>query len=200
MSSYIEKELDLLSAQTEKAIAEKEQARRNKLEEFNRIQQEIEEEMRQVQQSVDFHRELYAVKSTPVDKKKRAFIITFKDHPDYMCLVFASGKERACTEGQRTIRDMYFPMYSLSKCPITLFETRSKRVEELDSYTQDGKVPIPKLLQFGFKFECCACHTDSFSYHDYMTKRCYIIEGEGDPIPYAVGAILCRDCYNKYCS
>ena len=152
--------------------------------------------------SLDYKRDLYAFYNNTTNKLK-AFIVTFDHHPKIKHLVFAENRDKAEAEAQRYIRNYYYPMHKINDCPISLKEARAKRGYEFDEFAKDGQVPIPKLLKGGFTFPCFCCgkkRDTGFTYENYEDRSCYVVEGEGDCVPFARGFLICRDCYKKYYS
>ena len=160
-----------------------------------------EEEKMRISAQVDYNREAYyeANKLGALDKLK-AYLVTFKDHPNLMYISFALTADKARAEAQRYIRDTFYAGYSIDGCPVSLKETRTKRMKDLDKYKRLGKVPIPDLMKAGLTFRCSSCGSVELGYQDYAAKRCFIVEGEGDLNPYTNGYVFCYHCYKKYFS
>lgn len=158
-----------------------------------------EEEKAQRVANVDYNREVYfeANKLGKVEKLK-AYLVTFTNHPHLSYLSFALTADKARAQAQRYMRDTFYAGYSIDSCPISLKETRTKRMKDLDKFKHTGKVPIPELLKTGFRMQCSSCGRFEFDYDDYMARKCFVVEGEGDLTPFTNGYIFCYDCYKKY--
>lgn len=160
--------------------------------------QEEEENFRKLA-SVDYRRDIYfQVNNLSEIDKLKAYIVTFKEHPNLLYVAFSLNREKAEAEAQRYMRDVYYSMYSITDCPISLKEAHGLRAKNLDKYKTTGKIPIPELMKEGLTFPCCGCGKYNFDLVDYETKRCFIVEGEGDLNPYTNGSVFCYNCYKKY--
>ena len=186
------KDLNEQNAEIEKEAQEEE---RKRIESILEFEKQMERESRE---PIDYKRSIYGSFRKPSQDK--AFKITFKDHPEYSCIAFAPTHPKACAKGAKTIRELYFPTFTSTDCPVQLRETKAHRCQELDEFATEGKVPIPSLLKAGFEFTCSSCGKVHFNYQDYATRKCFIVEGEGDIVPYAKGMIFCYSCYHKYFS
>ena len=164
-------------------------------------EKEVEEEKEKLEKimSYDNNRQAYFEKNRFGETEKlKAYLVRFVDHPEYLYIAFALTADKARAQAQRYIRDTFYPFHTINGCPVSLYETRTKRMPSLDEFKHTGKIPIPNLLKAGMTLKCGACGKYEFDYSDYKAKRCFIVEGEGDLNPYTNGYIFCHDCYNKY--
>ena len=185
---------EILEAFT-KALEEEARILREKAEE----ERKKEEEKIKRATNIDYDRDVYfeANKLGTIEKLK-AYMVTFVNHPHLLYLSFALTADKARAQAQKYMRDTYYPTYSIDGCPISLRETRTKRIRELDKFKHLGKVPIPDLLKTGLTFKCSSCGNFDFDYDDYTAKKCFVVEGEGDLNPFTNGYIFCYNCYKKY--
>lgn len=149
--------------------------------------------------SVDYHRDIYfQINSLSEIEKLKAYIVTFKEHSHLLYVAFALTRNKAEAEAQKYMRDVFYGMYTLTDCPITLKEAHALRAPALDKYKTTGKVPIPELMKVGLTFPCSSCGKYNFDLSSYNAKKCFIVEGEGDLNSFTDGFIFCYDCYKKY--
>lgn len=193
LESYVAKQLAGLDAECSKEKEEIEKEKKKKVEEVIAFQKQMERAQRE---PVDFRRDLYLIQNET--SKNKAYKVTFIDHPEYHYIAFTTSNSKACAEGQKFIRDTYFPTFSTSDCPVSLREGRAHRCKELDEYAAERQAPIPALLKIGMTFACSGCGKIHFNYEDYATRMCFIVESDGDIVPYAKGMIFCYSCYHKY--
>lgn len=193
IESYISKELAKLEGEIAQEQEKEEKAKIKRVEEVIAFQKQVEKVNRE---PIDFKHDLYALPSNKT--KDKAFKVTFEGYPQYVYIAFTSSNNKAEAEGQRYIRDTYYPTFSLTDCPVSLKDAKARRFKEVDEYATDGRVPIPTLLKEGMTFTCSACGKVHFNYEDYAARRCFVVEGEGDITPYVKGMIFCYSCYNKY--
>ena len=175
----------------------REEADKRRQEEKQKIEEMVAEAERAT--NIDYNRGAYFERNIyGATQKLKAYYITFDNHPEYTYVAFALTNEKAKAEAQRYIRDTYYPLSTIDACPVSLKEARSKRMPEFDEFKHSGKIPINRFLKEGFKVKCCVCGKFEFDYNDYMAKRCFIVEGEGDLTPYLNGYLFCYSCYHKY--
>ena len=102
--------------------------------------QEEEENFRKLA-SVDYRRDIYfQVNNLSEIDKLKAYIVTFKEHPNLLYVAFSLNREKAEAEAQRYMRDIYYSMYSITDCPISLKEAHALRAKNLDKYKTTGKI------------------------------------------------------------
>lgn len=190
---YVTEELEKLDAEVNEKEAEVEEARKKKVEEAIAFQKQLD---RIHNNPLDYKHDLYASLNTL--EKSKAFRVSFTNHPEYHYIAFTPSRNKAEAEAQRYIRDTYYPTFNLTDCPVSLREAKSHRCSDLDEYAAEKRVPIPVLLKLGINFKCSGCGTLTFNYQDYATRRCFIVESDGDIVPYAKGMIFCYSCYHKY--
>lgn len=147
-------------------------------------------------QIVDYKRNVYFQYNE--EDTRKAFLVTFTNHDQLLYIAFTETKDKARAEAQRYMRDMFYPLESINKCPIKLSETRAARAKNLDKYKEESKIPIPELMKLDVTFPCSCCGKDNFDYKDYEIGRCFIIEGEGDLNFFTKGMVVCYECKNKY--
>lgn len=129
--------------------------------------------------------------------QKKAYKVLYRDNPKLLYFTFAETRELAATKAFYYFRNSGYPEF-IGKYD-EYFEGRGYRVQELDKFSAEGKVPIPNLMQhLGVTFPCSNCGEHDFSYNDYKKGECYIIEGDGDLNEFTKGFILCHKCYKKY--
>lgn len=199
LSFYFEEEVQKLEQEVKQEQEEIKKKEEEKIKEIIRFEEELERENREFfsNPSTDINTKGYFIKKDPSVENK-SFVVSFKDHPKYFYLAFTKTRDKARAMGQRFIRDTFYPTFGINDCPVSLRETTARRLKELDEYAPKGQAPIPSILKAGISFSCSICGKDHFNYHDYEIKRCFIIEGDGDCVPYAKGMIVCYDCYKKY--
>ena len=140
---------------------------------------------------------LYAMKNKNFKPPEKAFRIFIKHNPKDACLIYADGKFKARYRGGRYFNAHYHPDF-MGKFDIRMINQLGiNRRPELDQYFLEGQAPIPQLLKAGFTFPCACCHEHAFTLEDYENKRCFVLEGEGNPIDFAKGFVLCYSCYQK---
>ena len=193
ISNYLLNAVTELDEANQEALKKEEKERKQRIENILEFEKQMEAESRE---PFDFKREVYA----PLHRieKNKAFRVTFTDHPEYLYIAFTPTREKARAEAQKYIRDTFYPAHGINDCPVTLKETRAKRISELDEYAQEKRAPIPELMKAGLHFSCCGCGKINFNYEDYATRRCFIVESDGDVVPYAKGMVFCYSCYHKY--
>lgn len=193
LESYVSKQLSALESDIEKVEKKIEEDRKRRVEEIINFQQQMEAMNRE---PTDYKHNLYLI---PNDRSKfKAYKVIFSDHPEYLYVAFAPTQAKAEAEAHKYIRETYFPTFSSNDCPVGFKESRGKRCKELDEYAREGKAPISALLKVGLTFKCSGCGKTTFNYEDYSARRCFIVEGEGDIVPYGKGMIFCYSCYHKY--
>ena len=136
----------------------------------------------------------------PKGKRLKAFVVKYLDHSDlnYVCFYTEQMKKNTKIEASKYFRDMLYPTFQKGGCKKEMHRSRYYRVPEFDKYAKTKKIPIPDLMQvLNMKFSCSLCGAYSFSYEDYLNKKCYVIEGDGDINPFTEGIILCYDCYKR---
>ena len=198
LTYYMEKELEKVEKEAELELEEAKKEEEKKIQALKEFEEELERESREFLNGTapTLDSTYYIPKDPNVDNK--AFIVTFNNHPAYTYIAFTKTRDKARAAGQKWVRDNFFPTYSTNECPVSLKEATARRLKELDQYARKGQAPIPAILKIGMQFTCSICGKDHFDYSDYEIKRCFIIEGEGDVVPYAEGMIVCYDCYKKY--
>lgn len=185
---------DLLGDALEKATKkeQEEQEQRNRIKDFRENKEKY---------AAEDARALYAQKHEVVDPRtiKKAYITTTKEYPDFYYLVFVNTRTQAEYVTAKYLSENFYAGFEnatsdVSKC----HKVHCRRVFELDKYYDVGRVPIPELMKNGIVFKCMSCNTHKFDYSSYEAHACYIFEGEGNPIDYAEGFVLCYDCAKKY--
>lgn len=146
---------------------------------------------------VDVH-SLYAIKRENKVTGDLAFRAVDKLCPQNMCLVFGKDKHQTRYRGARYFSQHMYPEFAGYVSSRKMTRIRTYRAQNLDKYASKEVAPMPELLKAGFAFSCAACHKHLFTYEDYENKKCLIVEGEGNPIDYAEGFVLCYDCAKKY--
>lgn len=146
---------------------------------------------------IDYKRNVYFQANEEEDKKK-AYLVTFTEHSQLLYVAFTETRDKARAAAQRYMRDMFYPLENINKCPIKLSETRAVRAKNLDKYREESKIPIPELMKLEVTFPCSCCGKDNFDYKDYEIGRCFIIEGEGDLNFFTKGMVVCYECKNRY--
>ena len=126
-----------------------------------------------------------------------AYLVTFKDMPNYTWFTFAKSKEQAKNRGHGQAKKYYFPELTHAKCPFKYKDARVKRLPDFDKYGKEGKVPIGELMKIGFIFTCGVCHKSKLSLSDLENENCTILLGEGDAISFASGMVICKECASK---
>ena len=126
-----------------------------------------------------------------------AFLVTFRNMPEYTWFTFAKGTGQAKNRGHGQAKKYYFPDCTHSQSPLKLPDARVKRVYELDKYALAKKVPVAELMKIGFSFTCGICHKPMLSYKDLENGLCTVLEGEGDAIDFASGMVICKECASK---
>ena len=197
IDSYVAEELKKLEEANNKALQEEERERQEFFNKFLETEAQIKKENKEAMEVLDYKRDLYLVKNTTSTKNK-AYKVTFADHPEYLYVAFAETNNKAIAKAHKYIRDKFFPAVAYKDCPVDIKEGSAHRCYELDKYALEEQAPIPALLKEGINFKCSGCGKVSFNYQDYATKRCFIVEGEGDIVPFAKGMIFCYSCYHKY--
>lgn len=203
ISAFLEKELQKLS---KLAHIEKEEARKGIREEvkFNKqFQDRFALEAQKLKEDIENGTITLDYFTTPtennsVKKKKgegpvRAFIATFKKHKEYAWIIFAISRAKAIYGALKGLKDYYFSNFSPDQSPVTIYETQVKRIPELDKYSEEKKVPIAELLKIKFTFNCCVCDKP-ISLKEYKKDKAFVIEGEGDAVPFAKGKLICEEC------
>ena len=164
---------------------------------------EIDERDRELKQTYREHREdckpnTYAIAPTKEKKKdkKRAFLVIIDDR---MFVAFAETKEKAKWQAVKYFRDNFYPGFTTEKEYSAKLKggTKNKRIPALDKYADEGKIPIPALLEVGFELSCTSCGKDNFTYEDYKNERCFVVEEDVDMNVYTRGVILCYSCYKR---
>lgn len=129
--------------------------------------------------------------------KQKAYIATFKNHPEYTWVAFAPTKGKAYYQCQKAIRDYYFPGTMIDNSPVQFCDVRLRVAPELMEYYASKKVPIDILLKLGFTFNCCECRK-RLNYEDYQNGNCIVLEGEGDAAPFALNKLICKECSDNW--
>lgn len=147
----------------------------------------------------DFQEEyLKVLLKAELKKAPKAYKVIFKNNPTLAYLSFKSRRQPALWEACAYFRDNLHPDFLVTFRKM-LSASRGYRMHDLDKYAQEGRAPIPDILKVtGMTLSCSVCGKHKFTYEDYIKDRCYIIEGEGDSLPYAKGHILCYKCYQRY--
>ena len=193
LESYVAKQLAGLEAEVEEEVKKEEERKKKRVEEVIAFQKHMEKAS---YEPIDYKKDLYFIPNTT--NKDKAYKVTFLYHPEYHYIAFAPTQAKAEAAAHKYIRETYYPTLSVNDCPVDFKESKGKRCPELDEYALEGKAPISALLKMGMTFKCSGCGKIHFNYEDYATRRCFIVEGEGDIVPYAKGMIFCYSCYNKY--
>ena len=132
-------------------------------------------------------------------KPIKAWKVVFTDIKDLYFITFQSNREQArwdaCDFFRKTMHPQFLDKGWWRRC---YDNSRALRAQAFDKYAKDGFIPIPAFLKEGFTLPCSVCGKGNFSYSDYEKGRCFILEGEGNILPYLIGCILCYDCYKKY--
>lgn len=145
----------------------------------------------------DYSRALYFVKKKEVGQ---AYIVTFTDDPNLFFIAFAPCKKRD------KVRYAAIKYFHLQNHPdfITRSQTNGKykyarrhRCPDFDRYADEKIVPVSEIMRIGVPIPCCYCRQHQFTYEDYLAKRCYALEDEGNLNVFTKGIILCRNCYEK---
>ena len=132
--------------------------------------------------------------------KKRAYKVTFKNVKDLFYISFQTGNYKQCKykaiwEAVKYFQDNFHPVFLSENM---LYQSRVHRVEELDEFANEGKVPVATLMErLQVSFPCKACGQGKFNYEDYEFRRCYVTE-EFDMYPFTKGLLLCKKCFDKY--
>lgn len=135
-------------------------------------------------------------------EKKKAYKVTFKNLKDLFYISFQEenyhkSKYKAMWEAVKYFQDNFHPVFLSENM---LYQAKVCRVEELDKYAKEGKVPIVTLMEkLSATFPCKACGKGKFNYEDYEFRRCYVTE-EFDLYPFTEGIVLCKKCFDKYMS
>lgn len=193
MESYVAKELAKLESEAVQEEKKIEDERKKKIEEIIAFQKHVETIQRE---PIDFKHDIFAMPSPKA--KNKAYKVIFEGYPQYNYIAFTTTQHKAEAEAQRYIRDTYYPTFTVTNCPVGLRDAKARRCTELDEYVMEKQAPISALLKVGLNFVCSACGKVHFNYEDYKTRRCFIVEGEGDIVPFAKGMIFCYSCYNRY--
>lgn len=136
---------------------------------------------------------------TKSKSKGIAFKVIFKEIPDIVYISFSKTKAKARADATRYFRTTMHPMFIGKDYEHQYLNSKAFRISEFDKFSEEGKVPIPQLMEnLGATFPCSICGHGNFNLQDYKTHRCYLVEGEGDLNPFTKGYILCYSCYNKY--
>ena len=167
------------------------------LEELALKERQEAKKMREHKENIDPHA-LYAVKRQEEFTKAKAYKVFIMKSPDETCLMYGENKGQARYRGAKYFRDTMHPQFPKCSTGEILGKVMAHRVPDLDKYALKERAPIPDLLKSGFILQCEGCHNRQFRYEDYEGKRCFVFEGDGNPIAYAEGFILCYDCAKKY--
>ena len=144
-----------------------------------------------------YNRALYFIKKKDY---QQAYVVTFTDDPNLFFIAFATRKKRD------KVRYAAIKYYHLQNHPdfITRSQTNGKykyarrhRCPDFDIYAEEGRVPVSEIMRIGVPIPCCYCRQHQFTYEDYLAKKCYAIEDEGNLNIFTKGIVLCRDCYKK---
>lgn len=144
---------------------------------------------------------LYACKREIKDPRnvKKAYITTTKEYPDFYYLVFVRSRKQAEYRAATYLSDNFYPGFEDVRNNMDVcHKVHCRRVFELDVYAESGRAPIPELMKHGIIFNCVCCHKHKFDYSSYSAHACFVFEGEGNPIDYAEGFVLCYGCAKKY--
>lgn len=129
-------------------------------------------------------------------KTKKAFKVTFKGIENLYYISFKETREQAEWEAQKYFKESFHPDFLCDKN--MHYRCRGKRLQVLDSYAEDGVVPIADLLKLlKIRMSCSICGHGNYSYEDYIDKVCFISD-EFSTLPYAKGIIMCYNCFKKY--
>lgn len=133
-------------------------------------------------------------------KKKKAYLVTFKERNDIAYISFASDRGKARWRACKYFKDILIPEFQRDKgYSAQLRLTIARRVKEFDCFADKERVPIPELMKIlNFKFPCSICGKELFSYRDYEAERCFYLEGEDNLNEFVEGIILCYSCKKKY--
>ena len=192
ISDYLLNAVADLDKANEEAIEKEEKERKKRVEDILAFERQMEQESKE---PFDYNRSAYASFKKP--EQNKAFKVRFLNHPEYLYVAFTTTRNKAHAEAQRYIRNTYFPTFSIDDCPVSLKETRSNRVPELDKYGEGKKAPISELMKIGIRFTCSGCGKINFDYTDYATRKCFIVESDGDIVPFAKGMVFCYSCYHS---
>lgn len=127
-------------------------------------------------------------------KKKKCYIVTFKNMEDILYVAFAHTYNESCKIATDYFTEMEHPNFTKNM----LFEARSRRREEWDRFAKSGKIPINLLLNIGCKFSCCYCGRFAFTYKDVMEGNCFIVYNSDVTLnPFTRGGLVCKECQEK---
>ena len=149
---------------------------------------------------VDYGRNLYTVKRRVHGD---AYTVTFTDDPSLLFISFASYKERDKVRyaAIKYFHEAHHPDF------LTRLQTNGKykfarrhRCPELDKYADEKRVPIWEVMKLGVPVPCAMCLKYSFTYEQYLAKKCFVIEEGVNSNIYTKGVVLCYDCYKKLIS
>ena len=203
LSSLLAQELRELNSLAEREIVEKNKKRIADIEKVQEIREELskqlEDEDLESLTKDNYKHDLYFQKNmTKKVEGLKAYIIRFKNHPEFVQVAFAINKTKAEGAGYKALRLQFFPNCNTYTCPVNIKEAKSKRCAELDKFAGEDRIPIPELLKVGITFKCSLCGRYKFTYQDYIENKCFIIEGEGEVSNYTKGMIVCSECRKKH--
>lgn len=131
-------------------------------------------------------------------KTPRAYKVTFKNNPSLVYISFKAQRKSALWEACEYFKNNMHPDFLVDFIKM-LSSSRGYRIQNLDKYAQEGRAPIPELLKNAkITLPCSVCGKYSFTYEDYIHDKCFIVEGEGDMLPYTKGYILCYHCFKRH--
>ena len=176
---------------------QKEEAR-YKMEESEKLKQQLEKEKQELLNSKDpFNHNLYFQKNKCAPESIKAFLVSNVDFPQYIYVAFCETRERARAESISYVIRNFYPFTAYDKCPVKFAKARAKRLPDFDKYRDTKRIPVLELLKAGFELPCSICGKQKFNYGDYVARRCFIVEGEGNANEYTDGLLACSYCYNQ---
>lgn len=144
----------------------------------------------------DYIKTLYAIKKR---EQLKPFKVTFVDDESLLYIAFAKNKDRAKGIAVKYFKENFHPDFCGRLWRDRYNKARATVVHEFLPYEKEQLVPIPELMKvLGVTFPCSACGKDNFTYEDYKTGRCFLMEGEGNLNVFTKGFVLCYSCYRKF--
>lgn len=147
-------------------------------------------------------KEKFKTKTFMPEDTVKAFLISFKGHPELTRLTFgvsrSQAKYNACTYYLKSSHPL-FPNDEARKA--FFYSANSKRIPELDKYAKEKVVPVLDFIKYtGLKVPCGICGKHEFSYEDYENSRCFLLKGEIVFDSVTTDAIVCYECKRKLTS
>ena len=181
VGDFLKKDIKDVKKQEEKALRERRENKKEKEEEMI-----AQAKLAQVQYSSN-------LKSNK--KSLKAYIVFLSQNHNETFVGFGETMGKAVYQvAKKLTEEFYFGTFKLTNEHKLL---KGRRLQQLDSYADEGKAPIPELLKAGITLRCAHCHKRAFTYSDYIEGRCFVYEGEWDMNFFTKGFVLCYDCKRK---